>query len=201
MRKRKMPYFECTIKCDRRYKLKSIFLPMTMLHTEEKIIEHEIEPEIKPEIKPEIQKEYTLNDAIHDATEHILRSIIFWESDDKKVGIIIQMIHHAFIYGIILWYFYIHIFSNSYLQLVLLTCIWFLVWLQHLCCGACLFFNIECRLIGNHTTMIDHIFHLCNIPTSDDMKNGVLFMISSVIMCMLSCEVFSRTILGIKDCF
>lgn len=163
-------------------------------------IEEEI-VELEEEEEPEIQKEYTLAEAIQDGTEHILRSIIFWESDDKKVGIIIQMMHHAFIYGMILWYFYIHTFSTSYFQLVLLTCIGFLVWLQHLFCGACLFFNIECKLIGNHTTIIDHIFHLCNIPTSDDMKNGVLFMISSVIMCMLSCEVLSRTIINIKSLF
>ena len=163
-------------------------------------IEEEI-VELEEEEEPEIQKEYTLAEAIQDGTEHILRSIIFWESDDKKVGIIIQMMHHAFIYGMILWYFYIHTFSTSYFQLVLIACIGFLVWLQHLCCGACLLFNIECKLIGNHDTIIDHIFHLCNIPTSDDTKNGILFMISSLIMCMLYCEVLSRTIINIKSFF
>jgi hypothetical protein len=169
---------------------------------EPEIVEKEIEEiaEIEIEIE-EKQKEYTLTEAIQDGTEHILRSIIFWESEDKKIGIIIQMIHHAFIYGIVLWYLYVHTFSSSYFQLVLLTCIWFLVWLQHLCCQACLLFNIECKLIGNHPSILDHILHLFNIATSDDTKNGILFMISSLIMCMLSCETLSRTIINIKSLF
>ena len=154
--------------------------------------------EIEPE-ELEIQKEYTLTEAIQDGTEHILRSIIFWESDDKKIGIIIQMMHHAFIYGIVLWYFYLHTFSTSYFQLILLTCIWLLIWLLHLCCGVCVLFNIECKLIGNSSSILDNFLYLFNIPTSDDTKNGILFMISSLIMCMLSCEVLSRTIMGVKE--
>ena len=150
-------------------------------------IEEEI-VELEEEEEPEIQKEYKA-------------SILFKYNFKNIINIhffTILIIIYFFISNL-LWYFYIHTFSTSYFQLVLLTCIGFLVWLQHLFCGACLFFNIECKLIGNHTTIIDHIFHLCNIPTSDDMKNGVLFMISSVIMCMLSCEVLSRTIINIKS--
>ena len=156
--------------------------------------------EIKPEIIEEI-KEYTLTEAIQDGTEHILRCLIFWESDDKKIGIIIQMMHHAFIYGIVLWYFYLHTFSTSYFQLILLTCIGFLIWLQHLCCGACVLFNIECKLIGSSSSILDNFLYLFNIPKSDDTRNGILFMISSLIMCMLSCEVLSRTIIGVKEWF
>jgi hypothetical protein len=175
---------------------------MSVPHTEiksEEIVES-IE-EKREEIKPEIIKEYTLTEAIQDATEHILRYIIFWESDDKKIGMIIQIIHHSFIYGMILWYFYVHTFSTSYIQLFLLTCIWFIVWLQHVCCHACFFFNIEQKLIGSHTTIVDHILHLFNIPTSDEIRNGIFFIISSLIMCMLSCEVLSRTIINIKSLF
>ena len=164
------------------------------------IAEPEIE-EIEEIEEPEIIKEYTLTEMIQDGIEHILRCVIFWESEDTKIGMIIQMIHHAFIYGIVLWYFYIHTFSTSYFQLVLLALIWFLVWLQHICCQACLFFNIEQKLIGNHTTIIDHLLHLFNIPESDDVKNGVFFISSSLIMCMLSCEVLSRTIMAIKNWF
>jgi hypothetical protein len=160
--------------------------------------EENLEIEIEKEEK---QKEYTLTEAIQDGTEHILRSIIFWESEDKKIGIIIQMIHHAFIYGIILWYFYIHTFSTSYFQLVIIACIWFLIWLQHVCCDTCLLFNIEQKLIGNYPSILDHFLYLFNIPTTDDVKNGVLIMISSIVMFMLSCEVLSRTIMGIKDWF
>jgi hypothetical protein len=186
-------------------------MSVTFTKTEEIIenIEKEIEEkeiveeilEIDEIIEPERQKEYTLTEAIQDATEHILRYVIFWESDDKKIGIIIQMMHHAFIYGIALWYFYVHTFSTSYVQLVLLTLCWFLIWIQHLCCGACLLFNIECKLIGDHPSIIDNVLHLFNISESNDVKNGILFMISSLIMCMLSFEALSRTIIGIKDWF
>jgi hypothetical protein len=171
---------------------------MSIPKKSEKIIEPEQPEKI---IELERQKEYTLTEAIQDATEHILRYVIFWESDDVKIGMIIQIIHHSFIYGMILWYFYVHTFSTSYVQLVLLTSIWFLVWLQHLCCEACLFFNIEQKLIGSHTTIVDHILHLFNIPASDEIRNGIFFIISSLIMCMLSCEVLSRTIIGIKEWF
>jgi hypothetical protein len=171
---------------------------MSIPKKSEKIIEPEQPEKI---IELERQKEYTLTEAIQDATEHILRYVIFWESDDVKIGMIIQIIHHSFIYGMILWYFYVHTFSTSYVQLVLLTSIWFLVWLQHLCCEACLFFNIEQKLIGSHTTIVDHILHLFNIPASDEIRNGIFFIISSLIMCMLSCEVLSRTIINIKSLF
>jgi hypothetical protein len=174
---------------------------MSILKKSEKIEELEEPEKIKEPEEPERQKEYTLTEAIQDATEHILRCIIFWESEDKKIGIIIQMMHHALVYGIVLWYFYVHIFSTSYVQLVLLTLCWFLIWMQHLCCGACLLFNIECKLIGDHTSILDNVFHLFNISKSDDVKNGILFMISSLIMCMLSCEVLSRTIIGVKEWF
>jgi len=173
---------------------------------ESKIVENEItEPKI---VEPKIvenkiteSEKYTLTQMIQDGIECILRCVIFWESEDTKIGMIIQMIHHAFIYGMVLWYLYIHTFSTSYFQLVLLTFIWLLVWLQHIFCKACLFFNIQQKLIGNHTTIIDQLLHLFNIPESDDVKNGVLFISSSLIMCMLSCEVLSRTILGIKQWF
>ena len=161
-------------------------VPHTEVLTEPELVEipeSEIveipESEIEEIVEPEKIKEYTLTEAIQDATEHILRYVIFWESDDKKIGMIIQIIHHSFIYGMILWYFYVHTFSTSYIQLVLLAFIWLLVWLQHLCCQACLFFNIEQKLIGSHTTIVDHILHLFNIPTSDEIRNGIFFIISS----------------------
>ena len=87
----------------------------------------------------------------------VLRRVIFWESDDKKVGMIIQLMHHAFVYGMVVWYLYLHTISDSYLQYVLFCFIFFLVWIQHLFCQACLFFNIEQKLIGDHPNIIDNI--------------------------------------------
>lgn len=181
---------------------------MTVPHTEvliepeiKEIVENEVKEIESKIVEPEKPKKYTLTEIIQDGIEHILRYVIFWESDDIKIGMIIQIIHHSFIYGMILWYFYIHTFSTSYFQLVLLAFIWFLVWLQHACCHACLFFNIEQKLIGSHTTIVDYILHLFNIPATNEIRNGIFFIVSSLIMCMLSCEILLRTIIGIKEWF
>ena len=147
-------------------------------------------------------KEATTNESLTELLQHglekILRHIIFWESDDKKIGMMIQLMHHAFIYGMFVWYIYLHTFSDSYLQYVLFCFIFFLVWLQHLFCRACLFFNIEQKLIGNHPNIMDNILHIFHIQPSDEISNGILFIISSLIMAMLFSELLSRTIGSIK---
>ena len=51
--------------------------------------------------------------------ESMIRSILFWETDDKKLGLIIRILHHSFLYSMILWYFYIHLFSPSFFSLIL----------------------------------------------------------------------------------
>jgi hypothetical protein len=139
----------------------------------------------------------SLSETIQESVEMILRHLIFWESDDKKIGMIVQLIHHAFIYGMVLWYFYLHIFSDSYLSYVLFCSIFFLVWIQHLCCGACLLYNMEQKLIGNHPDIVDNILHIFHIPLTEEGSNGVLLLISSLIMVMLISELVSRTISGI----
>lgn len=143
----------------------------------------------------------TITDSIQDGIETIIRCLIFWESDDKKIGLIIQLIHHAFIYGMILWYFYLHTFSDSYLSYVLFCAVFFFIWIQHICCGSCLFFNIEQKLIGNHPDIIDNIFHIFHIPSSEEGNNSILLLTSSLIMVMLISELVSRTISCIRYWF
>lgn len=74
----------------------------------------------------EVKKTVTITEFIQNGIETVLRYIFFWESNDTKFGMIIQLMHHAFIYGIILWYLYLHTFSDSYLQYVLFCFIFFL---------------------------------------------------------------------------
>jgi hypothetical protein len=150
------------------------------------------------DIVSEIKKTYTISEFIQNRIETALHYIFFWESHDKTLGIIIQLMHHAFVYGIILWYVYLHTFSDSYLQYLLFCFIFFLVWIQHLFCGACLFFNIEQKLIGDHPYIIDNILHIFHITPTKDVSNGVLLLVSSLIMTMLAFELLSRTIVGIK---
>ena len=45
--------------------------------------------------------------------ESATRSFLFWEDDDKKIGLIIRILHHSFFYSMMIWYFYIHLFSPS----------------------------------------------------------------------------------------
>lgn len=153
----------------------------------------------KPASEIKDKKTQTLSELIQHGMERILRYLIFWESDDKKVGMMIQLMHHAFVYAIILWYFYLHTFSDSYLQYLLFCFIFFLIWVQHLLCKACLVFNIEQKLIGNHPSFIDNVLHIFNITPSEEVSSGVLLLVSSLIMAMLGFELLSRTIVGIKQ--
>jgi hypothetical protein len=145
--------------------------------------------------EPEIKK---IAEYIQDTTETAIRCLIFWESDDNNIGIILQMCHHAFFYGMIVWYIYLHTFSDSYLQYVLFCCIFFLAWVQHIFARVCLFFNIEPTLTGNHPSIIDNILHIFHITPSKEVSHGILLLISSLIRVMLSFELLSRTIACMK---
>ena len=158
-------------------------------------------PKTPEELIPEVKKTQTITEFIQHGIEMVLRRVIFWESDDKKVGMIIQLMHHAFVYGMVVWYLYLHTISDSYLQYVLFCFIFFLVWIQHLFCQACLFFNIEQKLIGDHPNIIDNILHIFHITPTEEVGNGVLLLVSSLIMTMLFAELVSRTITGIKQMF
>lgn len=149
----------------------------------------------------EIKITRTISKLIQDGIENILRYLFFWESDDKKIGMMIQLLHHAFIYLIILWYIYLHTFSDSYLQFLLFCFIFFLIWIQHLFCRAFLFFNIEQKLIGNHPSFIDNVLHIFNITPNEEVSSRVLLLVSSLIMVMLGFELLFRTIVGIKNWF
>jgi hypothetical protein len=144
-------------------------------------------------------KNSTISEILEDGIENFMRWLIFWESDDKQLGMIIGIMHHAFIYSLVLWYLYLHTFSDSYIQFVLLWFIILLIWLQHLFCGVCLFFNIEQKLIGDHPNIIDYILSIFRITPTENVGNGVLLIISSLIITMVSCELISRTIIGIKN--
>ena len=141
----------------------------------------------------------SIAEAIQSGIETVIRSIIFWESDDKNIRIAIQMVRHAFFYGMILWYIYLHTFSDSYLQYVLFCFIFFLVWVHHIFFRVCLFFNMEHQVVENHVSIIDNILHIFHITPSEEVSKGVLLLISSLIMAMLSFELLSRTVGCIKS--
>ena len=155
--------------------------------------------EVKEETKVKEVKGRTIIESIEYGIETLLRYMFFWESDDKKIGMMIQIFHHAFIYGMVLWYIYLHIFSHSYLQFIVFYFICFLVWIQHLFCGDCLIFIIEKKLIGNHSSIMDNLIDIFHITPTEGLTNGILLIMSSLVMAMLTGELLSRTIVGITQ--
>ena len=134
--------------------------------------------------------------------EQFLRILFFWEKDDKRLGRIIRIAHHFIVYTGIIFYFIIHIFTSSYFVFLLYYIFWGLIWLQHTILGGCISSDIECRLIGDNSEGIIlpilDIFHITVTPESGD---GVILLSSTITMCLLSYELFFRTINGIKSFF
>jgi len=132
--------------------------------------------------------------------EKILRFILFWEKDDKRLGKIIRLIHHFIVYSGIIGYFIIHTVASSYFIFVLFYLFWGLIWLQHMIFGGCIVSDIENKLIGSLgegiILPILDIFHINVTPESGD---GIVLLSSTVVISILTCELFSRTIGGIQS--
>ena len=109
------------------------------------------------------------SESIQYGMETIIRCLIFWESDDKNIGIIIQLFHHAFFYGMILWYIYLHLFSNSYLSFLAFYFIFSIIWVQYVFFNSCLLSEMEQTLIGEHPTIMDNILQLFHIIDSKNL--------------------------------
>jgi hypothetical protein len=134
--------------------------------------------------------------------EKFLRILFFWEKDDKRLGKIIRVAHHFIVYTGIIFYFIIHIFTSSYFIFLLYYLFWGLIWLQHTILGGCISSDIECRLIGDNSDgIILPILDIFHITLTADSGDGVIVLGSTLIMCILSCELISRTISGIKSFF
>jgi hypothetical protein len=131
--------------------------------------------------------------------EKFLRFILFWEKDDKRLGKIIRLIHHFIVYSGIIGYFIIHTVASSYFIFVLFYLFWGLIWLQHMIFGGCIVSDIENKLIGSLgegiILPILDIFHISVTPESGD---GIVLLSSTVVISILTCELFSRTIGGVR---
>jgi len=143
----------------------------------------------------------SLTESIPYGIEDIIRCLIFWESDDNTIGIIIQLCHHAFFYGMILWYIYLHTFSNSYLSFLAFYVIFSMIWFQYVFFNSCLLGEMEQKLLGNPPTPMDHLLQIFHITPEKGVHREVLLLVASLIMVMLSGEWLSRTIVGIANLF
>jgi len=154
-------------------------------------------PLIKTEEKPDSKG--WLRSIAQEKFEKFLRFILFWEKDDQRLGKIIRLIHHFIVYSGIIGYFIIHTVASSYFIFVLFYLFWGLIWLQHMIFGGCIVSDIETKLIGKEgegiILPILDIFHINVTPESGD---GIVLLSSTIVICILSCELFSRTIGGVR---
>jgi hypothetical protein len=163
----------------------------------------DVKPEdVKPEdVKPENKKKW-LRKVAEEWFEKFLRILFFWEKDDKRLGKIIRICHRSIMYSFIFGYFIIHTVTTSYFVFILYYLSWGLIWLQHIILGGCISHDIECKLINdNNEGIILPILDLFNITLTPESGDGIVILGSTFVMCILSCELISRTINGIKSFF
>ena len=146
-------------------------------------------------------KKVQLIKIFEDKVENIFRKVLFWENDDKRIGIFIRFLHHSIIYICFIWYIIIHTFMPSYLLFLLFYCIAGLIWLQHIIVGGCIFSKIESRLIGDKKSFVDPILDTFHIPITPESTSGIVRLGSTLGIFMLSCELMARTINGIRAWF
>lgn len=127
--------------------------------------------------------------------EKFLRFILFWEKDDKRLGRIIRLIHHFIVYIGIIGYFVVHTVAPSYFIFVLFYIFWGLIWLHHVIFGGCLSSDIEAKLIGDkYDGIILPVLDIFHIKVTPESGDGIVLLSSTLVMCILSCELFSRTV-------
>ena len=141
-----------------------------------------------------------LRKLVGEILEKFFRLILFWEKDNKTIGKIIRSFHHFVIYIGIISYFLIHIFVPSFFVFLLYYSFWGITWLQHLILGGCIVADIESKLINdNNNGLIYPILNLFNVNITLESADGIVLLSSTLIMCILSCELVLRTIRYIQS--
>lgn len=138
-------------------------------------------------------KKIQLIKIVEDKVEKIIRKLLYWENDDKRIGTIIRRFHHFLIYSGIACYFMIHTVTPSYFIFLVLYSFWGIVWLQHLLLGGCVIGNIENTLIGDTSGFITPIFDMLNINVSLKTMDSLILLVSTLIISLLTYEFVIRT--------
>jgi hypothetical protein len=154
-------------------------------------------PSLPPTPSP--SKIHTFHRFLETNAEKALRKLFFWETDDKKLGMMIRFLHHSVVYLSIVTYVIIHTAYPSYILLVLLYGFVLLVWIHHILCSGCLLSKIEQKLIGDTTSFVDPILAMFHMPITPESTVGVTIMGSTLLVTFLTFELISRTILNIKQ--
>jgi hypothetical protein len=133
--------------------------------------------------------------------EKIIRWIFFWESDDKKLGVLLRFLHHSIVYTMGILYVLNHTIIPSYILFCFLYFGFFIVWTHHIITGGCLSSKVEQRLIGDSKSFVDPILEAFHIPITDKSTAGTVILGSTLVMSMLTFELTSRSILNIRHWF
>ena len=133
--------------------------------------------------------------------EKILRTVFFWEKEDRRLGLILRTLHNGFMISIIFLYIFNHTLFPS---IFLLICIWILstlLFLFHLLTGGCLCTKLEHKLTGERVTIIDPILEIFHIPVTKETVKGFTILGSSLFFGFTTLEVLFHLLLQIKILF
>jgi len=128
--------------------------------------------------------------------EHFFRFILFWESDNKRIGILIRYIHSFSMSILFICYILAHTFIPSYWLMFGVWLTMSIIWIHHILTGSCILTRIEQRLINDKITLADPLLELFNIPVTKENAMAITIFISTVSCITLSFELFTRTMLN-----
>ena len=138
-------------------------------------------------------QEYLVN-----VLETMFKKLFFWEDDSVRIGKMIRFVHHFLFYSLIILYIISHTVIPSYFLLCVLY-VWFvLIWIHHIITGGCIISKVEQKLIGDSVSFIDPIMESFHIPITPESSSGIIIMGSTMLVGMLTLELFSRTLLTLK---
>jgi hypothetical protein len=140
-----------------------------------------------------------LHRKIDEYTERFVRILFFWETNDKKLGILIRFLHHSLIYMALIWYVVIHTFLPSYFLFVGFYCFCLVVWLHHIISWGCVLNRLEQKLVGDTATFVGPILEIFHIPVTADSTDGVVVMGATVCIFFLTFELLSRSIVNVRS--
>jgi hypothetical protein len=126
--------------------------------------------------------------------EKILRTVFFWEKDNRRLGLILRTLHNGLLISIVFLYIFAHTLFPS---ILLLIAIWFLssfIFLFHLLTGGCLCTKLEFKLTGERTTIIDPILEIFHIPVTKETVKGFTILGSSVFFTFITLEILFHII-------
>jgi hypothetical protein len=128
------------------------------------------------------------------------RYLMFWEKDDKRKGLILRTIHHAFMYGLATMILVSHtLMSRSFLLLLCIYLVVVSIWIQHIATGGCIISKVEHRFIGDSKNFVDPFMEFFHIPVSDESAIGITIMGSTCVVMLMGLEVVSRAIALLYD--